>query len=133
MLCRNTKFLHSSSNAQTQKIRFELWIRGCRVSRSIFRPAFLPRRTSIIYDVTDIVFSLKQHIPHRSGLFCRSIIIPLPESWPIEICCVSFRLGARLIARPHSWSRGALVRQLPFYGPVSLYLGILFMFTFQGA
>ena len=59
--------------------------------------------------------------------------IPLPESWPIEICCISFRLGARCIARPLSRSPGALVRQLSFYGPVSLYLGILFIFGFQGA
>lgn len=56
--------------------------------------------TSIIYAVTDIVFSLKQNIPPSGELFYRSIIIPPPESWPIEICCILFRLGARCIARP---------------------------------
>ncbi len=71
-------------------------------------------RTSIIYDVTDIVFSLKQHIPPSGELFFRSIIIAQPESLPIEICCISFRLGARCIARPWEWSLGALVRQLSF-------------------
>ena len=44
-----------------------------------------------------------------------------------------FRLGAECIARPLAWSPGASVRQLSFYGPVSLYLGILFVFGFQGA
>ena len=56
-------------------------------------------RTSIIYAVTDIVFSLKQNIPPSGELFFRSIIITPPESWPIEICCLSSRLGAGFIAR----------------------------------
>ena len=42
------------------------------------------------------------------------------------------RLGARFIARSYR-GRGALVRQLSFYGPVSLYLGILLLFFYQGA
>ena len=42
-----------------------------------------------------------------------------------------FRLGAECIARPLAWSPGASVRQLSFYGPVSLYLGILFIFGFR--
>ena len=41
-----------------------------------------------------------------------------------------FRLGAEWIARPLAWSPGASVRQLSFYGPVRLYLGILFVFCF---
>ena len=44
-----------------------------------------------------------------------------------------FRLGAEYIAHPLAWSHGASVRQLSFYGPVSLYLGILSLFGFQGA
>lgn len=90
-------------------------------------------RTSIIYAVTDIVFSLKQNIPPSGELLFRSIIITPPESWPIEICCISSRLGAGFIARPLAWSHGAPVRQLSFYGPVSVYLGIQFLFFFQGA
>ena len=47
--------------------------------------------TSIIYGVTDMVFSLKQHIPPSGELlFCRSILSSPPESWPIEICCTYF-------------------------------------------
>ena len=42
------------------------------------------------------------------------------------------RLGARFIARSYR-GRGALVRQFSFYGPVSLYLGILLVFFYQGA
>jgi len=42
------------------------------------------------------------------------------------------RLGARFIARSYR-GHGALVRQLSFYGPVSLYLGILLVFFYQGA
>ena len=44
-----------------------------------------------------------------------------------------FRLGAECVAHPLVWSHGASVRQLSFYGPVSLYLGILSLFGFQGA
>ena len=44
-----------------------------------------------------------------------------------------FRLDAECIAHPLAWSHGASVRQLSFYGPVSLYLGILSLFGFQGA
>ena len=44
-----------------------------------------------------------------------------------------FRLGAEWIARPLAWSPGASVRQLSFYGPVRLYLGIRFVFCFQAA
>ena len=90
--------------------------------------------TSIIYGVTDMVFSLKQHIPPSGELlFCRSILCSPPESWPIEIMLYLFRLGAECIAHPLAWSHGASVRQLSFYGPVSLYLGILSLFGFQGA
>lgn len=70
------------------------------ISQHVFPELIHLGRTSIIYDVTDIIFSLKQHIPPSGELFYRSIIITPPESWPIEICCISFRLGAKCIARP---------------------------------
>lgn len=69
----------------------------------------------------------------RRAAFCRSILSSPPESWPIEIMLYLFRLGAECIAHPLVWSHGASVRQLSFYGPVSLYLGILSLFGFQGA
>ena len=44
---------------------FEFW-KGCGVSRSIYLTTFFGR-TSIIYGVTNIVFSLKQHIAPSSA------------------------------------------------------------------
>ena len=105
-------------------------MKGCRVSRSIY-PTTSFVGTSIIYAVTDIVFSLKQHIPPSGELFCRSILSPLTGVMANRKMLYPFRLGARFIARPLSWSLGALVRQLSFYGPVSLCLGILFYLVFK--
>lgn len=89
--------------------------------------------TSIIYGVTDMVFSLKQHIPPSGELIFAEVSLVLHRSHGQSKYAVPFRLGAECVAHPLVWSHGASVRQLSFYGPVSLYLGILSLFGFQGA
>ena len=117
-------FLHSSSIAQISFV-IERRIKDVEYLAAFSHDFFELGRTSIIYGVTDIIFSLKQHISPSGKLFCRSIIIPLPELWPIRNMLYYCSDSAQGLSLALWRGLGALVRQLSFYGPVSLYLGIL--------
>ena len=98
----------------------EFFFRKCQVSRSIYLVTPFTR-TSIIYVLSNISSSLKDHIPffHCRAAFAEVSLIPYAVSSPTEACCCRFGSSARFIALSIG-GHGALSSPLSLFGPVSL-------------